>query len=120
MFSSEKSSSARNFNASGGTRVAQEPPQIHGFLVGEHGTERRRCVRRRIGNMLSRRLAVRPALARFQRRKARANLRKGRRNVIESFGDFLALTHDTSVPFDVGDNRAAVLDNLRGGHRRMA
>ena len=33
MYSSEKSSSARNFNASGGTRVAQEPPQISGFLV---------------------------------------------------------------------------------------
>jgi len=46
MFSSEKSSSARNFNASGGTRVAQEPPQIRGFLVGERGVERRRCVRR--------------------------------------------------------------------------
>jgi len=44
MYSSEKSSTARNFNASAGTRVAQEPPQIHSFLVGEHGTERRRRV----------------------------------------------------------------------------
>jgi hypothetical protein len=40
MFSSDKSSSARNFNASCGTRVAQEPPQIHGLLVGERRRRR--------------------------------------------------------------------------------
>ena len=53
MFSSEKSSSARNNFTSCGAWVAQEPPQIDGFLVGERVVERRRRrLRRQIGNML--------------------------------------------------------------------